>query len=159
MKIKGLELEMQARPAPGLDLTVAIGYTDAGYSDIGTATGITLDSKLPKTPEWTASAGIQYSIPLDDHGFLTFQGDWSYKGKTYSDVQNFESAAQDGYSLFNARISYRTSGDEWEVALFGKNLTDKRYLLNASDVSGGQGVTYGWYARPREWGLSLSTQF
>ncbi|PCJ35442.1 MAG: TonB-dependent receptor [Alphaproteobacteria bacterium] len=158
-KIKGLELEMQARPAPGLDLTVAIGYTDAGYSDIGTATGITLDSKLPKTPEWTASAGIQYSIPLDDHGFLTFQGDWSYKGKTYSDVQNFESAAQDGYSLFNARISYRTSGDEWEVALFGKNLTDKRYLLNASDVSGGQGVTYGWYARPREWGLSLSTQF
>ncbi len=119
-KIKGLELEMQARPTPGLDLTAAVGYTDAGYTDIGTATGITLDSKLPKTPKWTATAGIQYSVPVSDHGSLTFQGDWSYKGKTYSDVQNFESAAQDGYSLFNARISYRIADDQWELALFGK---------------------------------------
>ena len=48
---------------------VALGYTDAEYTDLNPPTtdlaaSLTLDARLPNTPEWTASTSAEYSVPI-----------------------------------------------------------------------------------------------
>ena len=76
-----------------------------------------------------------------------------------------------GYGLLNARVTYTSPDDRWEVALFGNNINDKEYGNFASRFGGGYweggppapvnlkaplrsalGVTRG---RPLNWGLSF----
>ncbi len=158
-KIMGIELELQARPAEGLDLFFNVGYTDAEYTDIGTATSITLDNEFIKTPKWNLSGSVQYSIPLDNDASVTVRGDWTYQSKVYNNVQNHEAIAQKAYSLFNARITYMPPDEVWELALFGTNLTNETYLINGGGVAGSLGYFFGMYGQPREWGVSLSYHF
>ena len=158
-KIMGIELELQARPAEGLDMFFNVGYTDAEYTDIGTATSISLGNEFIKTPKWNLSGSVQYSIPLDNEASVTVRGDWTYQSKVYNNVQNSEAIAQNAYSLFNARITYMPPDEAWELALFGTNLTNETYLINGGGVPGSLGYFFGMYGQPREWGVSLSYHF
>ncbi|MEX0297961.1 MAG: TonB-dependent receptor, partial [Kordiimonas sp.] len=68
-EVKGFEVELTAKPTANLDVSSAIGYTDFKLTELAPgATDITLESSWPKTPSWTASSSIQYTIPIDNFG-------------------------------------------------------------------------------------------
>ncbi len=59
---KGVELEIGARAAPGVDLFTSVGYTHARFAEGSISSGVNVEgNKIPNTPEYTASAGVQYS--------------------------------------------------------------------------------------------------
>jgi iron complex outermembrane receptor protein len=60
--------------------------------------------------------------------------------------------------VFDARLAWRSSDEDWEVALAGTNLTDKFYYQNTFRGPGIQQVT-GQPAPPREWSVSLRRNF
>ena len=135
---KGVELEIQARPARGWDLAVAWGYTEAKYDDwIATEwnssyTALTRtdysDKKLPNVPAYTGHAGVQYRHPDG----LFVRGDASFIGPLYADHQNnFE---EDAYCLIDLQLGYEC--ERFDVVLYGKNVFDTDYNTIAYDWSG-----------------------
>ncbi len=158
-RVQGFEIEMQARPAQGLEITGGVGYTDAQYTELDPGATVTLDTKFPKAPKWSLNGAIQYSVPVDDFVIVTIRGDYAYKSKLFHDPINSPGGSQDGYSLINAKLSLSNMDETWQLALFGKNLTNKNYMTNAYGDAINFGYTETYYGPPREWGLSLEARF
>jgi len=159
-EIKGLEFEMQARPTPNFDIIGSLGYVDFQIKEVDPGVvEINLDTKSPKSPDWNASLGMQYTWDISGNASISVRGDWTYQSKTFQDVANTESVASQGYSLLNARLVYENLEGGWELAVFATNLTDKKYIVNGYQTLSSFGTTNLIYGRPREWGLSLKKHF
>jgi iron complex outermembrane receptor protein len=167
--VDGAEAEFTWQPIPRLLLNAAVGYTDASYDrldpavlDVITSVGspaVTLDNDLPRTPEVTWNAGIEYGWPIGDSGDLSARVDYAWIDDQFNDIQNFREAMTPSHDNVNARITYRQA-DRWEVALYGRNLTDEEYVANSFWPQGGQAsVLFLIPNEPREIGLTLKFMF
>ncbi len=158
-EIKGVEVELLAQPVAGLVIQGGLGYLDAKYTDTGSSTLITTDSRFVKAPKWSANASLEYAFSLPGGALLLARGDWSYRSRTYNDPENVASLTQDGYSLFNVRFSYESPGQDWVVSVFGTNLSDERYITNGNTALNSLGNVSAFWGRPREWGASVKKYF
>jgi iron complex outermembrane receptor protein len=158
-KITGLEAELTALPARGWELGATLGYQHARYKNIAAGTtGVTKDMELPYTPDWTLSLFGQYTLPLHDGAELAGHVDYSYTDRQQLAVSNTPYLVQSAHPMVNARITYRSPGKGWELALFGTNLTDEKVMVTGSDLR-----TAGWidaeYGAPRQWGANVQVKF
>ena len=158
-EVMGFETDFVFLPGEDWMLSGGLGYIDAEYKKVGSATEITVDSDFVKTPKWTASASVEYSYPLDSYGDLTLRGDWSYQSKVYNDPQNTQSIAQSSYDLVSARITLHNAAYDFDVIVSGTNLTDETYLLNGLQALESFGHAEGVYGPGREWAVTLSKNF
>ena len=161
-EIRGAELELVAQPTPQLYLAFGLGYNDAEYTDLNPPTtdlaaSLTLDARLPNTPEWTANASAEYTVPIP-WGALAFRVDYAHTDDLYNDAQNSPFLFQEAYDLWNAAIRYTSPAEAWEIALFGKNLGDERYITSG-DSNFGLGFHEANYNRPREFGMTVRRRF
>ena len=160
-RIKGFELEMQARPTEELRIEAGIGYLDAKYRKVDIRAlnaGVSTNTKLQNAPEWTLSAGVSYLIDAGSIGSFQPRVDWSYRSRVYNDAVNTPLLVQDGYHLVNASIMYNDPTNHWTATLGVKNLTKEVYLGSGYADSFG-GITEGVFGRPREWYLSVKYTF
>ncbi|PWT86606.1 MAG: hypothetical protein C5B57_00760 [Blastocatellia bacterium] len=121
---KGIEFELGARAAPGVDLFAAVGYTHARFSAGSVSSGVNVEgNKIPNTPDYTVSAGVQYSKEL---GRATIQGraDAVFYGAFQYNDQN--SLGQDAYSLVNLRLG--VTGRFLVGELLIRNAFDTQYI-------------------------------
>lgn len=157
--IWGFEAEIVARPAPGFDVNFGLGYIDNKYTRLEGSTGIDIDNKLPNAPKWTLNAGAQYAFDLGgDRGQLTIRGDMNHRSLSLNGPQNTPEITQGAYTLFNTRVTWDSADENWQVAAFVLNLTDKEYFSSAESVPA-FGFRAAVYGRPREWGVSVSRSF
>lgn len=156
-KIEGFELEGLWRPTDNLFVNFTAGWLDTRYTDLGQATLIALDTPFPFAPETTYSIGLQWDNDLDSGGSITTRLDygWIDDFQTFRDARFQASvAANDAYGLLSGRITYTPAAGNWDVAIFGTNLTDQWYRLGGfSAVLAG--LDQGVVARPREIGVTL----
>lgn len=157
-RIRGAELEIVAVPIDRLTLSAAYGHIAARYLDVGRVANLTLDSRFQRTPRNSFSASIDYEFPMR-LGLLELRGDYSYRSK-----EQFQLAAADndqrGYGLFGARLSLRPTDRRWTVALFGTNLTDKRYrTAGRGTLMRIAGFAYSNVGLPRQIGLEIANNF
>ncbi|WP_408590840.1 TonB-dependent receptor [Novosphingobium sp.] len=158
-EIYGFEAEFQARPVSDLTLSAGIGYTHARYTSLSPfVTGVTLNSRLPKTPEWKLTVNPQYRIGLGDHGDVMLSADYTHTSSLFNDTENTLLLKRPAIDVANASATYRAPGKNWELAVGVTNLTDERYLTTGQNQVAG-GVTYGTYSRPREWYLTGRVNF
>lgn len=160
-RIKGLELELEARPTEALHVEAGLGYLDAKYRQVDIRalnSGVSEDTKLQNAPKWTLSGALSYEIELPRLGFITPRVDWSYRSKVFNDAVNTPLLAQPGYHLVNAAIAFTDATERLMITLGVKNLTDEEYLTSgyADDFSGN---IEGAFGRPREWYLSTRYNF
>ncbi|PCI32144.1 MAG: TonB-dependent receptor [Alphaproteobacteria bacterium] len=158
-EIKGAELELQAMATDNLVLTVGLAYTDAKYVEISDPFAtISLASKFANTPEFSSTVGVEYTVDLDNEGTLMVHGDWNYNSTIYNNAENTPELTQPALHLFNAAVTYSHPGEQWELILGGRNLSDEKYLISGFNQPG-VGFTEGTYARPREWYLTLRMSY
>ena len=158
-EIYGFEIEFQARPTQALTLAANVGYAHARYTSLSPfVTGVTLNSRLPKTPEWKFSFGPQYDIDLSGHGTLLLNADYTHTSSLFNDTENTLLLKRPATDMFNASITYREPEARWSIVLGATNLTNDRYLTTGQNQVAG-GLTYGTYNRPREWYLTGRVNF
>jgi len=162
--IKGVELEMTARPTPGTRLTGNLAYTDARFTSFPTARN-TLDQPvdatgniLPRTPKWQFYAAAEQDFALGSALKVTAEVNYRWRDTIYffftdQNVQPW----QDGPGAeLGARLSLHPSSNRWSVALFGTNLTNARIINTAA-------VTFSYpqvgLNKPRVIGLSTEFKF
>lgn len=163
-KIDGFEVEFDARPVEGLSIDGSFSWTDfrfvSGLAGSGIVPGVT---EAMFVPEWKYSIGAQYEIPVGSAGSVTPRIDWTWQSAMESNIPNnvagFELGEVEARGLLNARLTYRTADENWEVALAATNLTDKFYYNNKYDRVSQSGNVYGMPGRPREFMLSIKRKF
>jgi outer membrane receptor protein involved in Fe transport len=106
--------------------------------------------QLPKTPKFKGFFGPQYAFNLPNSAGLLLDADVTYITKEYNDIGNTLQLARPAMSLFNASITYQAPSRQWEVAVGGINLSDKRYVVSGQN-QGGVAVIDASYNAPREW--------
>lgn len=159
-EVFGFELEAFAEPMDGLRIDGSVGYLDFDYTEItNPATLVTADMIAPFISKWQTSAGIQYTTEFSGGATLTPRVDWSYRSSFYYNSINNPFNLIDGYSLFNARLTYETAGRDWAISAAVTNLGDKFYYAGKSENIGSFGVVTGVVGRPLEWSLSVKRRF
>lgn len=163
-RIQGIELESKFVPAENWLIEGGLGLLDDKYIefDPGITDGfrdpLQLSDQFEQISRVTANAGIQKEIPLEGMGSLTPRVDWTYRSKTYYDVQNTEEIAQPGYSLVNAKLSWANESKDYGIVFGVNNVFDKHHLLSAT-YNETFGIYEGVYGRGREWFLTLRAGF
>ena len=95
---------------------------------------------------------------LDRYGMVTLQTDFNYQDEVYFDALNNPLLSEDDYWTWNARASWRSLDERWEVAAFGRNLGDEEYMVYAFDLSF-FGFNEEMIGTPRYYGMEASFSF
>ena len=153
---QGVELELQARPAQGLDMFAGFGYTESKFDDWkalqmdGTIYDFE-DNYLQNTPRYTYSLGAAYRNVSGFFGRVDLLG----TGEFYGDNKN--NLKQEAYELVNLRLGYE--GDNMGISFWCTNLFDEEYLTALYDITDmglGELVQDG---EPRMIGATLTYRF
>ena len=153
--VKGFEAELSAEPVDHLTIDGSLSYIDFKFGTPKIATGeVVAGSTPPGLSPWKWSAGIQYEANVLG-GTLTPRLDVSYLAGYCGDLACDPIASNDGYTLANARLTYRSPDRNWSVALEVSNLFDKYYFINKFVSS----YALGQPGAPREWSLTVRRNF
>jgi iron complex outermembrane receptor protein len=155
---QGVELESTWIPMDRLQFTLNAAYLDTNYDEFLNQDGTDYGgNELPNSPEWKVYVGTQYIQPVGSFGDLTFNVDYAYTDKQYTDPSNVEPYVLDSYGLWNARVTLTPVSEAWEVSLWGKNLADKEYNLQSNvNLLGTPRFTWG---SPQMYGISAKYFF
>ncbi|WP_296535506.1 TonB-dependent receptor [Rhizorhabdus sp.] len=156
-KVDGVEFDITAVPAAGLELGVNGSYTDARFSRYVTPTGEDRTAiPLLHTPKWQVGAVAAYTAKTT-LGPWRNQIDMSYTSRQLTAELAAYSPA---HTIFNARSSLNVTGPDLDIAVYVKNLTNRRYILFPIDLTSGLGFIYnGLYNPPRSIGLEVTKRF
>ncbi len=154
-EIYGAEFEFQWLPVDNLYMNFGVGLLQTEYEDFVVATGDFTGNDITMSPETTINGLIQYDIPLGDSGTLTLQTDFNYQDDVFFDALNNPLLSEDDYWLYNARVSWMSADEKWEVAAYGRNLSDEEYMVYAFDLSF-FGFNEEMLGSPRSYGLEVT---
>jgi iron complex outermembrane receptor protein len=133
--IYGAEAELQWLPTDNLFINLGLGLLNTEYEDFVIPSGDFSGNDITMSPETTFNGLIQYDIPLDNGSRITLQTDFNYQDEVQFDALNNPLLSEDDYWLWNARASWTSANEQWEVAAFGRNLGDEEYMVYAFDLS------------------------
>jgi len=142
---QGVEVEMRWLPLPQFALSAGVAYLDAEYDeflqgelDPFTFLPVTTDrsgNTLTRAPECQYNLGAAYDINLGDLGQITISADYVFQSEVFFHAANDRFRSQDDYGLLEARIALRAPDGKWQVSLFGENLLDEDYLIDAGGLA------------------------
>ena len=163
-KIKGFELEANARVTDNFTLSGMYSYIDAEYTQfIVAGVNQAANRVFQNTPENSANLRAAYDLPLPvmgRNGRLTLSANVSYK----DDTNQFETKSlldQDAYSLWDASVVWTSANGKIRAGLHGKNLGDKEYKTGGYlfPTLGNEGVLTAFYGNPRTVSATLDYRF
>jgi|GEM_PF-594850 len=171
-RIRGIEGELTLIPFEGARISAQIGLTDPKWKKFlatGPAGPNTLDlskSDFQQISKVTFGISPSYTLPVE-FGEIHFQLDYVYQSR-----QNLQPALafprdqelpvpgmiQKGFGLLNGRIAAQV-GKDTEIAVWGKNITDKRYFTGGLNLAGSLGFADATVGNPRTFGIQISHNF
>ncbi|MFV8819021.1 TonB-dependent receptor [Haliea sp. E17] len=170
----GAEIDVEWQPLENLMLTFGAAYADTEIEDntlrVGgcgsgmctitnpvDANGFVLidGNPFPNAPETTFNFTLSYSYPLTNADELFFYTDWAYQGDTQIFLYEAKEFVTDGQYEGGVRAGYRLKDGGWEVALFGRNITDEENVQGAIDFNNLTGFTN----EPRVFGVSVAARY
>ena len=163
--IYGFELEGSAFLTDDITANFAVGYLKNEFDEFITlVTGSPVDisdTREPQnSPEWSAYYGMTWRGDILG-GELRVTPSLSYR----SDYHLFDIPDpildQEGYVLADASVIWTAPSGNWELGLFGRNLTDVRYRVGAYSFPG---ATYNnsisaFYGPPTTYSARLTVKF
>ena len=170
---QGAEIDFQAILTDELRMTLGGSYNDTEIKDPGLFVapcggGCTVTSPagplpgtvsingnpLPRAPKWVGNFTLRYSTPVANGEFFAYT-DWAYRS-TYN-MFLYEAKEYKAKSLVEGglRVGYKWNDGKYEVAAFGRNITDKVQLVAAIDFNNLTGITN----EPRTLGVQFKANF
>jgi len=177
-EVMGLDLEFTVLLGEHWTMSGALNLMDSEYKDfIASAqmynailnndnspgmTAIAYDAsghELLRAPETSGFVTLMYEIPLTA-GRAPISLTYSYTGAFKYDFiadPATRDLEQDAYGILNARASYYTADEQWQVSLWGRNLTDEDNYYD--DINANPAGIRGSLGAPRTFGIELGYQF
>jgi len=137
-RIGGAELEAAEHIGAGWSLQQSFGWTDARYQTFlytpfqGGPPQDLSQNAFAQTPRFQAAVGGSYLVATPA-GDLLLRADYAWQDRIQFNVIN-DFNSQGAYGTADARIELDGHTRSWQLALYGKNLTDKRYAYTGGTV-------------------------
>ncbi|ARS27786.1 TonB-dependent receptor [Sphingomonas sp. KC8] len=175
--VKGVEADLTVIPVEGLTLAASYTYTEYKISKVRAPAGSIFDPAvnagspvavgdnisgyfvLPFTPKHSVRLSGDWNILTMGDGSLALHVDYTWKDKINTTAGNGPSVPggrqfpiNDSYGLLDGRLTYTLDrGDDRQItiALWGKNILDKRY---PGFVIGSGSILDGYYGQARSYG-------
>lgn len=90
-------------------------------------------TRLLRTPKWSGNAGFVYSTDISSSLNLEFSGGLTYSDKYITNPSSQPRSGSPSYTLWDASVRLAEADSRWEVALIGRNLTNKFYWARSID--------------------------
>ena len=166
-KVQGAEINVNMVPIEGLRITAGGTYVESKvltdpinptgpFGNIGSFVG----QAFPFTPKWQGVADADYRFPVSQTMHVDVGGSLTGRSSSYSTllsgVASISSQEQrlknPGYVLADLRTGLETDDGAWRVEVWGRNVTNKYYVINKSKTSD---VIYGFAGMPATYGITL----
>ncbi len=162
-EIKGVEVELTARPVEWLEVGGTYAYLDAKYkSFFGTpdisGTGDFSGNRLRQAPKNVWSAYVQLSHELSWGDVLTANVSGRHQDKSFTNADNNPLDVIPAYTLGDAWVSWRSANKKWELQAWVKNFTDEAWRSHVYTQRGDR-IAFGTFGAPRQYGLTLTFDY
>lgn len=188
--VRGFEADVTAVPTRGLTLQASYARTTSKITDVLAPAGSIFDPTinpttptrvgqdisgyfvLPFTPKDSVRLSGDWEVGEIGPGTLSAHADYTWKGRVFTTAGDGPSVpfgrdapVNDSYTLVDARLTYRierSEGRAISVALWGKNVLDKRYpgfVIGSGSIIDGynnQAISYG---DPATYGIDVGFSF
>ncbi|AOR79732.1 TonB-dependent receptor [Novosphingobium resinovorum] len=160
-EVKGIEMTLDARPIPGLQINLSGNYNTAKLAQDNPVAGTgNKGDRIPYVPEFTGAGSVNYTTFVDALGVdASFGADVSYQGsmatKFNPAIDNYQPL--DSYWLVGMHAGI--SKGPWQVNLNVTNLFNDQTTINYNEIVPGV-YPLGYYMnRPRTVSLSGMVKF
>ncbi len=114
--------------------------------------------------DWSGALSADHIMTLGNRIQLQSTLDLVFSDEYFTSQKNDPATVQDAYYKLNFRLALSSLDDSWELALFGRNLTDETvvpYTNNTplSERLAGANSHYGFVEPPRSFGLQGTWNF
>ncbi|MEP7247060.1 MAG: TonB-dependent receptor, partial [Gammaproteobacteria bacterium] len=147
--VRGAELEAMWRPMRGLTFDATSTFLRSRISANGTSASFN-GNVLPFAPKYSGTLGAQYDWPIGAGLMAGVAIDGKYVGTHYLRPENF-AIDKENYTLVNVAAHFGSDTGRWDLELYGKNIGDEQYRVNAA---GGIGADVFAIGQPATWGLA-----
>ncbi len=170
----GFEVDMQWLVTENFMTTFGVAYNDTEINDKGLSVvpcGSTLceawqwrdengqvsidGNPFPRTPKTNYTLTLRYGMPFGDDGEFFVYTDWVYYGEILMPLYYSPEFVTDNQFEGGLKVGYRNNRDNWEVALFGRNITDEDNVKGFIDFSNNT----GFVNEPAIWGVEANYFF
>lgn len=157
-EVLGLEAEVNWVPNENFELSASFTLLDTELSERSEDPSLALfdGNELPLAAAESFTLLARYRKQLTESYELVTQLDGKFNGNYELNAENLAWLSQDAYTLVNARISLLELENNWEVAVWGKNLTDERFAIGSYSLFGAFPVSYN---APRTYGVSFRYEY
>jgi iron complex outermembrane recepter protein len=157
-EVQGIDASLDWEPVDGLTLQAGLGLLNTELGAFSTVAGpIAAGNKLPNAADVTGNLRASYEWSLGGDLTMSIQGGGQYSDAVFKDAINDPVIAGDAYWVYDARVAIGEVGGDWEVALWGQNLSDEQYVVQG--LNSGLGAGNRTYNAPRTFGITLSKRF
>ncbi|ULU25841.1 TonB-dependent receptor [Dyella terrae] len=147
----GAEFDMEAYVTPNFILTAGGSYNHTKLEDPTLAVapcgaGCTIlnpldangnvlinGNSLPNAPEWIGNLTARYGIPYGESGEFFIYTDWTYRSEVNFFLYDSEEFRGKPMLQGGVRVGYNWDFGKREIALYGRNITNKQYITGAID--------------------------
>jgi iron complex outermembrane recepter protein len=182
---QGFELDLEAYFTDNLLVTLGTGYNDTEIQDDDlTVSGCGLSTELdpltgqprplctitdprdangrvridgnalPQAPKWTHNLTARYGIPMGDGELYVFT-DWAYRSEVNFFLYESEEFTGKPLTEGGLRVGYSWDAGDYDVAVFGRNITDQIRAVGGIDFNN----LTGFINEPRTWGVEFRARF
>lgn len=157
----GAEVSLMWRASPNFSAFLNYGYIDAGFDN-------TDDDGNPQelagncfrlTPKQSASAGMDIGFGLASGTRFYLRPSVNWRSQVYFEDDNTPGIEQAGYALYNLRAGVLLNDGQLDIGLYGSNLADKDYLIDAGNTGRLFGTPTFIQGTPRTYGITLTARF
>ncbi|OAO00345.1 TonB-dependent receptor [Sphingomonadales bacterium EhC05] len=160
-EIFGLDLDLLWRPAAiqGLTLNAGLGLLETKLGSFLAGAGpVPAGNDLPDAPSLSFNGGVTYEFDVSDTVQARFALNSRYQSSVYKDALNDTLIEADGFWVLDGRASIFTDNN-WDVSVWGKNITDKRYVTQGINQTSSFGLGFRVYGAPATYGITLTKHF
>lgn len=170
--VRGLEFEGTVKPAKGVTLNVGLTYLDPKYdSFVLSAVGDLSETRPAGIPAISSTFGASYDYEFGSGDHLILRGDFHYESPVQI-VEGLPGFLTAGTSVavaaarpFRREVNEANASLTWamasgfELTVWGRNLTNNRYLLSVFDTPAQIGSISGYTSQPRTYGITGRYRF
>ncbi|MBM4385044.1 MAG: TonB-dependent receptor [Deltaproteobacteria bacterium] len=157
-EVIGFEIEGIAQVTDRWRLSGGVGFLN-GEAKKGIVSSIDVKGDtLPNAPDFSATFASDFDVYTSDTGTLAVHLDANYVGEQYFTLPHVRRTLVDNYILFDTRISFAASDEQWDFGFWIKNLANEYYETDIISLSG-FGLDYTHVGPPRTFGADITFNF
>jgi iron complex outermembrane receptor protein len=154
---QGFEVEATGLITDNWTVVANCAYLDAEYDTYLLGVQDFSGNKLPRAAEDSYFLRSSCIIPMSNGSEFDLVLSYAYSGDFYFESSAQASGFEEGYGLFDASLNWRTASGNWDISLWGKNLTDEEYRIHmiVGNVAGSVDI----WGPPTTYGLNVNYSF